>query len=169
MCSSDLLRLDAAGLAASPDSLRTLIRVHDRVRDGEMPPRDAEQPSPADRKAFVAAVAPAITAGETVAAAGTGRTTIRRLNRTEYEHTLRDLFSLPSLRVKDLLPEDARRENFDKVAGGLDISYVQMAKYLEAAGKALDQAVVEAATPPKKTVWRESAMEQWSEIGRAHV
>ena len=156
----DTLPLDAKGLAASPEALHTLIRVHDRVRDGEMPPKDAEQPSAADRKAFVAAVAPAIMAGETEAAAGTGRTTIRRLNRTEYEHTLRDLFSLPSLRVKDLLPEDARRENFDKVAGGLDISYVQMAKYLEAAGKALDQAVVKAAKPPKKTIWRENAARQ---------
>jgi mono/diheme cytochrome c family protein len=161
----DTLPLDAKGLAASPDSLHTLIRVHDRVRDGEMPPKDAEQPSAADRAAFVAAVAPAITAGETEAAAGTGRTTIRRLNRTEYEHTLRDLFSLPSLRVKDLLPEDARRENFDKVAGGLDISYVQMAKYLEAAGKALDQSVVKSPQPPKKSVWRENAMDQWSVRG----
>jgi mono/diheme cytochrome c family protein len=161
----DTLPLDAKGLAASPESLHTLIRVHDRVRDGEMPPKDVEQPSAADRQAFVAAVAPTITAGETEAAAGTGRTTIRRLNRAEYEHTLRDLFSLPSLRVKDLLPEDARRENFDKVAGGLDISYVQMAKYLEAAGKALHQSVVKSPQPPKKTVWRENAMDQWSVRG----
>jgi len=98
----DTLPLDAKGLAASPEALHTLIRVHDRVRDGEMPPKDAEQPAPEARKAFVAAVAPAITAGETEAAAGTGRATIRRLNRTEYEHTLRDIFSLPSLQVKDL-------------------------------------------------------------------
>ena len=156
----DTLPLDAKGLAASPEALHTLIRVHDRVRDGEMPPKDAEQPAPEARKAFVAAVAPAITAGETEAAAGTGRATIRRLNRTEYEHTLRDIFSLPSLQVKDLLPEDARRENFDKVAGGLDISYVQMAKYLEAAGTALDQAVAKLQKAPPKTVWRQKAIQQ---------
>jgi mono/diheme cytochrome c family protein len=161
----DNLPLDAQAVAASPEALHTLIRVHDRVRAGEMPPADAEQPAAADRAAFVAALAPAIVAAEGVAAAGTGRTTIRRLNRTEYEHTLRDLFSLPSLRVKDLLPEDARRENFDKVAGGLDISYVQMAKYLEAATKALDQAVATTPTPPTRTVWRENAMDQWSVRG----
>jgi mono/diheme cytochrome c family protein len=156
----DNLPLEAQAVAASPEALHTLIRVHDRVRAGEMPPADAEQPEPAARAAFVAAVAPAIVAAEEVAAAGTGRTTIRRLNRTEYEHTLRDLFSLPSLRVKDLLPEDARRENFDKVAGGLDISYVQMAKYLEAATRALEQAVVKAPAPPKRAVWRENAVRQ---------
>lgn len=161
----DTLPLDATGIAASPDALHTLIRAHDRVRAGEMPPRDAEQPSSADRDAFVAAVAPVIEAGEAAAAAGTGRATIRRLNRIEYEHTLRDLFALPSLRVKDLLPEDARRENFDKVAGGLDISYVQMAKYLEAAAEALDQAIVKAPAPPQRTVWREPAMDQWSVRG----
>ena len=165
----DTLPLDAKGLAASPEALHTLIRVHDRVRDGEMPPKDAEQPASEARKAFVAAVAPAITAGETEAAAGTGRTTIRRLNRTEYEHTLRDFFSLPSLRVKDLLPEDARRENFDKVAGGLDISYVQMAKYLEAAGKAIDQAVAKANKAPQKTVWREKAVKQSTMQGAINI
>jgi mono/diheme cytochrome c family protein len=161
----DTLPLDAKGIAASPEALHTLIRAHDRVRDGEMPPQDAEQPKPEARKAFVTAVAPVIVAGEAEAAAGTGRATIRRLNRTEYEHTLRDLFSLPSLRVKDLLPEDARRENFDKVAGGLDISYVQMAKYLEAATEALDQAIAKAPAPPKKSVWREAAMDQSSVRG----
>lgn len=161
----DTLPLDAKGIAASPEALHTLIRAHDRVRDGEMPPKDAEQPQPEARTAFVAAVAPVILAGEAEAAAGTGRATIRRLNRTEYEHTLRDLFSLPSLRVKDLLPADARRENFDKVAGGLDISYVQMAKYLEAATEALDQAIAKAPAPPKRSVWREPAMEQWSVRG----
>lgn len=158
----DTLPLDAQGLAASPDALRTLVRVHDRVRAGEMPPPDAEQPAAADRAAFIAAAAGVITAAETARDAGTGRATIRRLNRGEYEHALLDLFALPSLRVKDLLPEDARRENFDKVAGGLDISYVQMTKYLEAATKALDQAIVKPAKPPQRTVWREAAMDQWS-------
>jgi cytochrome c553 len=165
----DTLPLEPAKAAASADALRILVRVHDRVRDGEMPPMDGPQPSAADRQRFVAALEPVITMAEAQAAAGTGRTTIRRLNRTEYEHTLRDLFSLPSLRVKDLLPEDGRRENFDKVAGGLDISYVQISKYLEAAGTALDEAVVKLQKAPAKTVWREKAVQQGTMQGAINI
>ena len=70
----DTLPLDPAKAAASADTIRILVRVHDRVRDGEMPPPDASQPSEADRRQFIAAIEPVITAAESQAAAGTGRT-----------------------------------------------------------------------------------------------
>ncbi|MEI8229132.1 MAG: c-type cytochrome domain-containing protein, partial [Planctomycetota bacterium] len=79
----DTLPLDPAKAAASADALRILVRVHDRVRDGEMPPADASQTSEADRRQFIAAIEPVITAAEAQAAAGTGRTTIRRMSRIE--------------------------------------------------------------------------------------
>ena len=165
----DTLPLDPAKAAASADALRILIRVHDRVRDGEMPPKDMEQPSAADRQRFVAALEPVITAAESQAAAGTGRTTLRRMSRIEYEHTLRDLLALPTLAVKDLLPEDGRKYGFDKVSGALDISYVQMAKYLETATAALSQAVVRGGLPPERKVWRGKAIDQWSMHGAVNI
>jgi hypothetical protein len=158
----DALSLDAAKVGQSADALRVLLLLHDRVRDGEMPPRDVEQPSTGERQKFLAALAPVIIDAEKQAAGGARRTTIRRMNRVEYENTLRDLFSLPSLRVKELLPEDGREHGFDKVAGALDISYVQMQKYLEAATVAVDQALPSSIAPPKRTVWREPAMDQHS-------
>ncbi len=72
---------------------------------------------------------------------GLGRAAVRRLNRTEYENTLRDLFDLPGLSVKDLLPEDGRVEGYDKPSGALELSHVQLAKYMEAADHVLDQAI----------------------------
>lgn len=158
----DTLLLDPAQLGQSPDTLRMLLRIHDRVRDGEMPPKDVAQPSAGERQAFLAAFAQTILAAEKQAIGGGRRTTIRRMNRVEYENTLRDLFGLPSLQVKELLPEDGRGHGFDKVAGALDISYVQMQKYLEAATVALNQAIAPAIAPPQRTVWRESAMDQYS-------
>ena len=156
----DMLPFDPAKAAASADAIRILVRVHDRVRDGEMPPADASQPSAADSREFIAAIEPVITAAESQAAAGTGRTTIRRMSRIEYENTLRDLFALPTLAVKELLPEDGRKHGFDKVADALDISYVQMQKYLEAATAALAQAVVRDAKPPERKVWHGKAIDQ---------
>jgi mono/diheme cytochrome c family protein len=165
----DTLPFDPVKAAASADALRILVRVHDRVRDGEMPPPDASQPSEADRRQFIAAIEPVITAAESQAAAGTGRTTIRRMSRIEYENTLRDFFALPTLAVKELLPEDGRKHGFDKVAGALDISYVQMQKYLEAATAALAQAVVRDAKPPERKVWHGKAIDQGTVRGAVNI
>lgn len=70
-----------------------------------------------------------------------GRATLRRINRTQYENTLRDLLGLPALDVRDLLPEDGRVRGYDKTGPALEFSTVQIAKYLEAAGKALPLAI----------------------------
>ena len=154
------LRMDT--LAFPPtgaDGLNLLIRLHDRVQAGEMPPKRAAQPTAAERQAFLRALGDEVTTAESTASAG-GRTTVRRMNRVEYESTLRDLLGLPLLRVKELLPEDGQQFGFDKVAGALDISHIQMSKYLQAADTALRQAIVPAAKAPETKTWREPAVLQ---------
>jgi hypothetical protein len=69
-----------------------------------------------------------------------GRTVMRRLNRREFENSLRDLLGV-ELDVKHLLPEDGRSQGFDTVADGLRISAVQIEKALEVVDVALDAAV----------------------------
>jgi len=80
-----------------------------------------------------------------------GRVALRRLNRTEYENTMRDLFELPGLEVKDLLPEDGRLAGFDKATDALDLSAVLLRRYLEAADVVLDAAI---AHQDKPLVWK---------------
>ena len=82
------------------------------------------------------------------------------MNRTEYEHTLQDLLALPLLRVKEMLPEDGQQHGFDKVPSALELSHVQIRKYLEAADAALNQAVVDLPKKPETQVWRGLAAEQ---------
>src|SRR5207249_2117054 len=72
-----------------------------------------------------------------------GRATQRRLNRYEYENTLRDLLHAPWLQIRDSLPEDGEAYRFNKVGDALDISHVQMARYLSAADYALRQAMAQ--------------------------
>lgn len=152
------LRVDQLSLRdIGPDQRSVLVRVFDRVRTGEMPPKKAVQPTPAARRAFLRELENALTASE---ANPSGRTTIRRMNRVEYEQTLRDLLALPLLRVKQLLPEDGQQFGFDKVAGALDISHVQMTKYLQAADVALRAALVTEAKAPETKTWREAAAKQ---------
>ena len=65
---------------------------------------------------------------------------MRRLNRTEYEHALRDLLETPHLDVADRLPADAEAHGFDHVGSALRSSPVQLARLLEAADAALRDA-----------------------------
>src|SRR4051812_34215198 len=48
----------------NPDTFARWVKVHDRVRDGEMPPPKKEQPSPKDREAAVKSLADLLTAAD---------------------------------------------------------------------------------------------------------
>ena len=79
-----------------------------------------------------------------------GRTKARRLNRLEYENTLREILGAPWLQVADRLPEDGTAHLFHKTGDHLDVSHVQMAAYLGTARHALKLALQEAAHPTRK-------------------
>ncbi len=139
---------------ASPKNLATWIKVHDRVDSGEMPPKKKPRPAPADRTAFVSSLAQTIGSAEAALLAQTGRATHRRLNRYEYENTVRDLLSLPYLAVKDGLPEDPTAHGYNKIGEALDVSHVQMARYLRTAEFALREAIAPQVARPEPRVTR---------------
>ncbi len=157
--------LNLAALPAKLDDPLTAerwVKLHDRVQRGEMPPPSVKtRPTPEQAKVFTDGLGKQIAASELAARKESGRATLRRLNRTEYENTLRDLFQLPGLQVKDLLPDDGRADGFDKGANALDISPILMAKYAEAADHALDQAIAQTTVPPSPLKVRMSAHEQY--------
>jgi len=141
------------------------VMIHDRVERGEMPPEEMPQPKLAEKSRFVGALKADLLKAERERQKAQGHGLVRRMNRSEYEHTLQDLLALPLLRVKESLPEDGRQHGFDKVAGGLELSHIQMKKYLEVADQALRHAVVRQVDPPQTEVWREPAAQQWSGRG----
>ncbi len=125
------------------------VKVHDRIRAGEMPPRERQQrPAAAESDAILQTLSAELVQAERARRGAAGRAVLRRLNRTEYENTLRDLLELPGLKVKDMLPEDGQAFGFDKSAASLDLSYVQLARYMEAADAALDAAIAPHAGRP---------------------
>jgi len=69
-----------------------------------------------------------------------GRVVLRRLNRVEYENTVRDLFDV-NVSVKEMLPEDSVSHGFDNVGAALNISPVLIERYLEAADAVLNAAI----------------------------
>lgn len=138
----------------NPANFATWVKIHDRVASGEMPPRKKKRPESAELQAFLGGISSDLTKQGAAAVAREGRATKRRLNRFEYENTLRDLLSLPYLDVKDFLPEDTEANGFNKTGEALDVSHVQMARYLKAADYALRQAIVPQVEQPAKTVKR---------------
>jgi Protein of unknown function (DUF1587)/Planctomycete cytochrome C len=148
------LNLDA--FAFEPDDPRnfaTWVKVLDRVNAGEMPPRKSPQPDPKDVRVFSESLTSSLKAADRERVARDGRASRRRLNRHEYENVLRDMLSAPWLEVKEMLPEDGVAHRFNKVGDALDVSHVQMARYLLAADYALRQAMAtQVDRLPTKTV-----------------
>src|ERR1700761_3206349 len=80
-----------------PKNYAMWVKVHDRVHDSEMPPKKHEQPDESERDAFLKSLSDPMIASERTHDAKEGRATQRRLNRYEYENTLRDLLHAPWL------------------------------------------------------------------------
>lgn len=75
-----------------------------------------------------------------------GRVTIRRLNRTEYNNTIRDLVGV-NFKPADDFPADDEGYGFDNIGDVLSMPPVLLEKYLTAADKILAQAIVIPPTP----------------------
>ena len=144
----DLLSLKKQPI--TPDSLETWIKVYDRVQTGEMPPAGELRLDKASLNKFLAPLAEQIIASERRMLAETGRSIKRRLNRYEYENSVRDLLSLPHLQIRDSLPEDRVAHGYNKIGEALDVSHVQLARYLRTAERALREAVIRQVAKPQQ-------------------
>ncbi len=113
-------------------------KVLDKLKTGRMPPPG----SPAPSRTEIAAVLPWIekAAGSSSVVATPGRVTAHRLNRVEYNNTVRDLLGISS-RPADAFPIDDAGYGFDNIGDVLSISPLLMEKYI-AAAKAVSQAAV---------------------------
>ncbi|MEO6594843.1 MAG: DUF1592 domain-containing protein [Planctomycetota bacterium] len=120
-----LLAPDAAAVHGYSDRLALTVQ---RLRARTMPPPDADQPSVDERRELTttfARLAPAVP--------GARIATIRRLTRTQYEHTVCDLFGI-TWQARDLLPDDASAHGFDGQGDVQNVSPLLFEKYLDAAG-----------------------------------
>ena len=116
-----------------------------------MPPRGKARPDADRQKAFVEGLARSIVAAERAALAGEGRAIRRRLNRHEYENALRDLLGVPWAQVASRLPEDGEAYHFNKSGEALDVSYLQMARFMDSADYAMRLAMATHLERPAKT------------------
>lgn len=143
------------------------VKIHDRVRDGEMPPAKKKQPEPAEKATFLKALEGPMTQADNERIAKDGRAVWRRMNRYEYENALRDLLSAPWLQIRDMLPEDGVASRYNKVGEALDVSHVQMSRYLAATDYALREVIAKQSKKPESKIVRYYARQDPSFVGKS--
>lgn len=143
------LRLDTLSSDLVNDR-RAAERWHD-VRDvlnlGEMPPADEPQMKAADRKLLVDWINTEIKAVIAAEKSTGGRVVLRRLNRVEYQNTMRDLLGIDTSYAQNLPPEGLSEDGFRNNGSALQMSDLQLEYYLAAARMGLRKAIVTGEEP----------------------
>lgn len=114
-------------------------KVRRALVERQMPPSDHPQPSQKDVLTVIDEIDSQLEAFDCNASEHPGRVTIRRLNRVEYNNTIRDLIGLP-LTPADDFPSDDVGNGFDNMGDVLTISPILMEKYVAAARQVVEAA-----------------------------
>jgi mono/diheme cytochrome c family protein len=105
-----------------------------KLKGAEMPPIEEDQPDDEDRQAVAKWVEGELDRIDRETPPDPGRVTARRLNRTEYNNTIRDLLGVDP-KPADEFPQDDAGYGFDNIADVLSLSPVLMEKYMVSADR----------------------------------
>jgi Protein of unknown function (DUF1592)/Protein of unknown function (DUF1588)/Protein of unknown function (DUF1587)/Protein of unknown function (DUF1585)/Ca-dependent carbohydrate-binding module xylan-binding/Protein of unknown function (DUF1595)/Planctomycete cytochrome C len=123
------------GARAKPETWK-LVRT--RLAAGEMPPRKQPRLAPAELDTLLDWIDSVPGAGK-----ARGRTVLRRLNRREYENTVRDLYGI-DFDGRERLPADDVGAGFDVLGSVLSLPDSALEKYLAAAEEIAAAAILAA-------------------------
>ncbi len=141
---SDFETLSAIGAGGGS----SMNRVLDMVRFGAMPPEDSGIPTDEQRKTLVSAIEKTLYAVSCDLRPRPGKVTARRLNRAEYNHSIRDLFGM-DLRPADDFPSDEVGGGFDNNGDVLSLSPMLVEKYFTAAEAVSQQVIIDPDSFPR--------------------
>ena len=136
------------GLDRIPTDPKIWLEIADRLEQGEMPPEDEPQPPAAQVKELVQ-----LAKRNAANSADSHQVVLRRLNRTQYRNTIRDLLNINTF-VEDpteAFPADDEKEGFDNLGDTLQMSDFLLRQYLQVARKAIVQATYEGDQPQPQT------------------
>lgn len=144
-------RVDTLQISATAADAENWQLVLDNLHLGEMPPEDEKQPSPAEVENVTAWIQSELSRAATALKGAGGEVVLRRLNRTEYQHTVADLFDVHGDFTSGF-PEDMREHGFDNNGAALMLSSAQMQEYMKAADFVLARAIAPRQRPETKSV-----------------
>ncbi|MGL4555742.1 MAG: DUF1592 domain-containing protein [Gemmataceae bacterium] len=123
-------------------------RVGDSLREGVMPPEGAKKPTAAEMALIDRWLDAVVFKDACTGPRDPGRVTLRRLNRAEYNNTIRDLVGLDFKPAKDF-PADDVGYGFDNIGDVLSLPPLLMEKYLAAADDIVERAWADPAARKK--------------------
>ena len=144
----------------NPDNFALWVKVHDRVAAGEMPPTGMPRPEAASLSRFVDGLGTKLAEYERSVTEKQGRAGLRRLNSYEYENAIRDILSVPWVQIKGKLPQDGEAYRFNKIGTALDVSHVQLTRYMSTADYAMREAMASMLVQPAPKVTRVYARDE---------
>jgi len=144
---------------ADPSKFAEWVKIHDRVRAGEMPPKKKSRLPKAELDALTSWLNTELTNADAERQKKDVRAGVRRLSRVEFENTLRDLLALPGLGVLNNLPADGKAHGLERSAEALDFSFVHLDSYLAAVDTALQMATPTLIEQPAVSTYRFAAQE----------
>jgi mono/diheme cytochrome c family protein len=130
----------AAGHKSLLDDRQTWEKVLIKLKAGQMPPPGMPRPDAQEVQAVIQNLEGAFRTADATARPDPGHIAPHRLNRTEYNNTVRDLLGVDIHPAGDF-PQDDAVYGFDNMADSLTISPLLMEKYIAAAEKIADTAV----------------------------
>ncbi|MFT5321823.1 MAG: hypothetical protein ACI934_001981, partial [Pseudohongiellaceae bacterium] len=114
-------------------------KVMIKFRGNMMPPMGQPRPDPEERQVFVDYLQTNIDSA-TLANPNPGKSSLHRLNRTEYDHVIRDMLGL-QVDISEYLPADDEGYGFDNIADVLRTSPSLLEQYLVASRKISELAI----------------------------
>ena len=122
------------------------LLVLEQIKEGTMPPNEKPRPPGDAVKAITDWITSQVANAEAQENASEGRVVLRRLNRNEYENTVRDLLGV-DIELERPAAAGSSTNGFDNSAEALHVSSFLLEQYLEAADKVLDAAIVNGPRP----------------------
>lgn len=120
------------------------IEVRDNINLGEMPPDGEPRPSAAQQVLISKWIQGQLRAMQAQKNSSGGKVQLRRLSRTEYVNTVRDLLKVTFVEgntPREILPPDGTLQGFDKLSKALLLDPSLMENYFAAAKLVADRAI----------------------------
>ncbi len=132
---------EAANVQQDAEVWQRVVRV---LGEGDMPPEGEPQPAAADVQAVLGVLTTELDSFD-CRQRHPGRVTLRRLNRAEYNNTIRDLVGIDFQPANDF-PSDDVGNGFDNMGEVLTLPPLLLEKYLAAAEDVINKALADEAT-----------------------
>ncbi|MBS1830719.1 MAG: DUF1592 domain-containing protein [Acidobacteria bacterium] len=115
-------------------------KVVEKIKLGQMPPPGVPKPAIENTRAVTTWLESEFARQDRTAKPDPGRVTARRLNRAEYNNTIRDLLGIDT-KPADSFPADTPAFGFDNISDALGLSPALLENYIDAAERSVRAAI----------------------------